>query len=104
MKYSKEKEKEYYNQKLIKDGFRNEMKEFGENVRKGNYKFPWKDFFITFIGVFAGSVISEKIGVDRLISDRSLSFCAEVLIIAAGIVLTHAAVLGFSKLIKPKTE
>lgn len=104
MKYSKEKEREYYNQKLIKDGIVNGVTQLGDDVDNGNYKFPWKNFSISCIGTIIGLTVRDMIGTEALIPNKGLRFCADVVILIITISLVNLIFIGISKLSKPKTN
>ena len=69
-----EKERQYYNKKLIKAGFQDEIKK--------PHKIDWADFVTTFLGIFIGLSINRLTGIETRISNGVLCFLSEILIMA----------------------
>lgn len=94
MNYTKENEKQYYNNKLIKDTLKDEIKE--------PHKFDWKEYVLLFLGLLLGFIVTNIIGIDQLISNKFLRFTAEVFILFFAIALVNAIALGLKKLMTGK--
>jgi hypothetical protein len=94
MKYTKDKEKEYYNHKLIKETLKDEIKE--------PHKFDWKEYVLLFFVLLLGFIVTNIIGIDQLISNKFLRFTAEVFILFFAIALVNAIALGLKKLMTGK--
>ena len=94
MNYTKENEKQYYNNKLIKDTLKDEIKE--------PHKFDWKEYVLFFLGLLLGFIVTNIIGIDQLISNKFLRFTAEVFILFFAIALVNAIALGLKKLMTGK--
>ena len=104
MKYSKEKEKEYYNRKLLKGGIMNSITELGDDVDNGKYNIPWRNFSANFIGTFIGLTVNDIIVTEARVSNTGLRFCADVLILIVMITLVNVVFMAFSKLLKLKAN
>ena len=94
MNYTKENEKQYYNNKLIKETLKDEIKE--------PHKFDWKEYVLLFFGLLLGFIVTNIIGIDQLISNKFLRFTAEVFILFFAIALVNAIALGLKKLMTGK--
>ena len=104
MKYSKEREREYYNQKLIKDSIISEISNLADDVDNGTYKIPCKNFITNAIGTILGIILCDIIGIETLNLNKGLKFWADVVIFVVMIILANLVVMGFSKLFKPKAN
>ena len=89
MKYTKENEIQYYNQKLIKDTIKDEIK-------KPN-KFEWKDSVLSFLGLVLGFIVTDIIGLEELIDNKLLRYTAEIFILVAGITVVNVIAIGLKK-------
>lgn len=89
-----EQERAYYNKKLIQDGIKDELKK----------PFSWKQFLIEFSQYFLGVLIGQQlialIGTETLIANAAVRFIAEVLILAAMIMIVHLIFTGIRKLMR----
>ena len=88
-----EKERQYYNKKLIKQGFKNEL--------KGAPKISLRELVLTLIGSFIGMAVIDVIGIDGLINNRVAVFLTEAVIIALSI---HIVYLIGEKIIPRKNK
>lgn len=79
-----EKERRYYNKKLIKEGFKNEIKK--------PHKIDWKDIITNCIGISLGLTLTDKIKMDSLIHNSFGRFMAETFIVVAVIIVIKAFV------------
>jgi uncharacterized membrane protein len=104
MKYSKERERKYYNRELVRGSIRDEVTKLGDDVDNGTYEFPWKNFIISTTGTILGLILRDMIGTETLIPNKGLKFCADVVILVVMISLVNLVVIGFSKLLKPKAN
>ena len=95
-KSKEEQERVYYDQKLIREGVKDELKK----------QFSWKLFFMDFIqyflGLFIGRCLIGLIGTEELITSAAGRFIAEVLILAAMIGVVRAVFAGSRKLLHCK--
>ena len=94
MKYTKENEKEYYNQKLLKETFQDEIKK--------PHKFDWKEAVLLLLGLILGFIVTDIIGLEELISNRILRYTAEIFILVIAIAAVNAFAVGFKKLMTDK--
>ena len=78
-----EQERAYYNKKLIRDGMKDELKK----------PFSWKNFLI-------GRRLITMIGTETLITNAAVRFIAEVLILAAMIMIVHLVYAGIKELMQ----
>ena len=89
-----EQERAYYNKKLIQDGMKDELKK----------PFSWKKFLIEFsqyfIGILIGRRLITMIGTETLITNATVRFIAEVLILAAMIMIVHLVYAGIKELMQ----
>ena len=89
-----EQERAYYNKKLIQDGIKDELKK----------PFSWKQFLIEFSQYFLGILIGHQlialIGTETLIANSAVRFIAEVLILAAMIMIVRLIFTGIRKLMR----
>ena len=93
MKDSKaEKEREYYNSKLIREGIKSEMKK--------PHKLDWKELVISIIGIIIGMTVINILNTESVITNSFGRFCAEVLIIAFSVTLVNILVFAAGKLKK----
>jgi len=67
-----EKEREYYNHKILKESFSDEMKK--------PRRIDWAELIAVFIGVFLGLTIRDVIGTEQLISNSAARFFADTVI------------------------
>lgn len=88
-----EKERQYYNKKLIKQGLKNEL--------KGAPKISLRELVLTLIGSFIGMAVIDGIGIDGLINNRVAVFLSEAVIIALSI---HIVYLIGGKIIPRKDK
>lgn len=84
-----EKERRHYNDKLIKDGIRDEMKK--------PHPINWKDFLTSVIGTALGFAVCELIGTETLIQNSAGRFAVNVLILTVIIAVVKAAAYGITK-------
>lgn len=84
-----EKERRYYNKKLIKDGFRDEMKK--------PHPIDWKDMLARVLGCWLGLWLCDLIGTETLIQNSAGRFAVDVLIVCAMIAAAEAIVRLLSK-------
>ena len=77
MKYTKEKEQEYYNTKLIKESIKDSSSR--------PHKLSVLDTLVHIIGTVLGFIIQDIIDTDKLISNGVLRFFADVIIIVIAI-------------------
>ncbi len=94
MKYTKENEKEYYNQKLLKETFQDEIKK--------PHKFDWKEAVLLLLGLILGFIVTDIIGLEELISNKILRYTAEIFILVIAIAAVNAFAVGFKKLMTNK--
>ncbi len=88
-----EKERQYYNKKLIIQGLKNEL--------KGAPKISLRELVLTLIGSFIGMAVIDGIGIDGLINNRVAVFLTEAVIIALSI---HIVYLIGGKIIPRKNK
>lgn len=86
MKYSREKEQEYYNEKLMKE-------EFNRQIKEKSFKTKWPDIFFNAVGIFIGLQICEKIH----INSSRISFLGDVIIITLSILCVRAVCFYINK-------
>ena len=86
-----EKEREYYNRKILKESFSDEMKK--------PRRMDWAELIAVFIGVFLGLTIRDVIGTEQLISNSAARFFADTVIT----VIMILAVQGIFALAKKLT-
>ncbi len=80
MKITKEeRERRYYNKKLIIDGLKTEL--------RAPHKVNWAEFGLTGMGCFIGLSLNSCIEIGRFIKNDFISFVIEALIVAASIVI-----------------
>ena len=72
-----EKERQYYNKKLIKQGLKNEL--------KGAPKISLRELVLTLIGSFIGMAVIDGIKIGKLINNNVAAFLAEAIIIALSV-------------------
>ena len=88
-----EQERAYYNQKLIQEGVKEELKK----------PLSWKQLLIEFLQYFLGILIGRRmialIGTETLIANSAVRFIVEVLILAAMIMIVHLVFAGIKEMI-----
>lgn len=89
MEYTKEKEQEYYNKKLINETIKEEIKK--------PHKFDWKDSFLSFLGLVLGFIVTDIIGLEELIGNKLLRYTAEIFILVVGITVVNVIAIGLKK-------
>ena len=94
MKYTKENEREYYNQKLLKETFKDEIKK--------PHKFDWKEDVLLFFGLILGFIVTDIIGLEELIGNKFLRYTAEIFILVIGIAVVNLTAAGLKKLMTNK--
>ena len=94
MKYTKENEREYYNQKLLKETFKDEIKKL--------HKFDWKEDVLLFLGLILGFIVTDIIGLEELIGNKFLRYTAEIFILVIGIAVVNLTAAGLKKLMTNK--
>lgn len=94
MEYTKENEKEYYNQKLLKETFQDEIKK--------PHKFDWKEAVLLLLGLILGFIVTDIIGLEELIGNKFLRYTAEVFILVIAIAAVNVIAVGFKKLMTNK--
>jgi hypothetical protein len=94
MEYTKEKEQEYYNKKLINETMKEEIKK--------PHKFDWKECVLLFVGLLLGFIITDIIGTDELISNKILRFTAEVFILFISISVVNIVAAVIKRLMTRK--
>ncbi len=87
-----EKERRYYNKKLILDGLKREE----HTVRKVN----WVEFGIYGMGCFIGLWLNSIVPVEMLIINSFVRFAVKALIVAVCIVITDIVVYKLKNIIK----
>ncbi len=79
-----EKERRYYNRKLLKDGFKREIKR--------PHKIDWKDIICNCIGISLGLTLTDKIKIERFLHNSFATYMAEIFIIVTIIIIIKALV------------
>lgn len=87
-----EKERKYYNQKLIQEGMKDELKK--------PRNFSWTDLISTVIGCFLGLLLIDFIDIRTLLSNIFLSTFVSVLIVTAVILVVKFIAYGLGKIIR----
>ena len=87
-----EKERRYYNNKLIKEGIRDEMKK--------PHPINWMDFLTSVIGTALGFAVCGLIGTETLIRNGAGRFAVNVLIVTAMIAVVKLAAYGITKALR----
>ena len=85
-------ERKNYNQKLLKEGLKDEI--------KGPHKIDWIEFITNCIGCFLGLILNDAIGIETLIHNTVGNLIVRVLIITVSIIIVHAVVYALKKIIK----
>ena len=70
-----EKERQYYNKKLIKEGVQNELKK--------PFRINWAELIANCIGIFIGLQIFHLTGLEESITSGAVRILVQVLIVAA---------------------
>ena len=94
MEYTKEKEQEYYNKKLINETMKEEIKK--------PHKFDWKEAVLLLLGLILGFIVTDIIGLEELIGNKFLRYMAEVFILVIAIAAVNVIAVGFKKLMTNK--
>lgn len=76
-----EKERQYYNKKLIKEGVRNELKQ--------PFRINWIELIANCIGIFIGLRIFHLAGFETRITNGAVRILVQVLLIAACMTVTN---------------
>lgn len=87
-----EKERRYYNKKLISDGLKTEL--------HTPHKVNWPELGLTGIGCFIGLLLNNYIEIERFIKNNFVSFVIESLIVAAAILIINAVVYALKTFLK----
>ncbi|HAG12346.1 MAG TPA: hypothetical protein DCG49_00610 [Ruminococcus sp.] len=87
-----EKERRYYNKKLIKDGFQNEMKK--------PLPIDIKDLIARILGCGLGLWLCDLIGTETLIRNNVMRFVVDVLIVSAMLAAAEAVFRLLSRAMK----
>lgn len=76
-----ERQMSYYNRKLIKQSFKNELKK--------PYKIRARDLILTIIGSFIAMAVIDLIEIEQLLKNSAVSFVIEAVIIALSIQIVY---------------
>ncbi|MBR3449169.1 MAG: hypothetical protein IKH27_15345 [Oscillospiraceae bacterium] len=76
-----EKERQYYNKKLIKEGVRNELKQ--------PFRINWIELIANCIGIFIGLRIFHLAALETRITNGAVRILVQVLLIAACMTVTN---------------
>lgn len=76
-----ERQMSYYNRKLIKQSFKNELKK--------SHKIRARDLILTIIGSFIVMAVIDLIEIEQLLKNSAVSFVIEAVIIALSIQIVY---------------
>ena len=94
-----EKERKYYNQKILKGTTKDSIK----NQFKKKNLFEWKSVFVTMIGVILANIITDIISAERLIYNAVALYLVKLLIWVA-VILAVQFIAGVLKRIIKKEK
>ncbi len=87
-----EKERKYYNKKLIKNSIESEIKK--------SHKIDWKEYINDCIGIFLGLMLNDKIGIENHFNSVFIGFTVDVFIIVAAIIFIKIIFNSILKIVK----
>ena len=91
-----EQERQYYNKKLIKEGFQNEMKK--------PFRINWQELIANCIGIFIGLRIIHLTGLAERIANGVLSIVAQAVVIAVCMTVVNLIVKALAALLMRRAQ